>query len=115
MKELLRKKGAELGDITPWVRGRIKNIKGMPYEKSYRQEEELTNPDEQRRNAFRNRSFNLSYRNHLLESEELLEGRPFSGIYDSSKDPQISVEHKYANAIGKLGDKMRIEVCRNPD
>jgi putative ABC transport system permease protein len=117
VRKLLRKKGAELGDITPWVRGRIKSIKGMPYEKSYRQEEELNNPDEQRRNAFRNRSFNLSYRNHLLESEELLEGRPFSGIYDSSKDTpaEISVEHKYANALGlKLGDKMRIEVAGIP-
>ena len=38
----------------------------MAYEKSQRQEEELNNPDEQRRNAFRNRSFNLSYREKLL-------------------------------------------------
>ena len=89
----------------------------MPYERSSREEEELNNPDEQRRNAFRNRSFNLSYRNHLLESEELLRGRPFSGIYDSTKDTpaEISVEHKYADALGlKLGDKMRIEVAGIP-
>jgi len=117
VQELLDKQGAELGNITPWVRGRIKTVKGMAYERSYRGEEELNNPDEQRRNAFRNRSFNLSYRDHLLESEQLLEGRPFSGHYDpqSGKPAEISVEHKYAEALGlSLGDRMSIEVAGIP-
>ena len=117
VQELLEKQGTELGNITPWVRGRIKTIKGLAYERSYREEDELNNPDEQRRNAFRNRSFNLSYRNHLLESEQLLEGRPFSGRYDaqSGKPAEISVEHKYAEALGlSLGDKMGIEVAGIP-
>jgi putative ABC transport system permease protein len=86
----------------------------MPYEKSTKQEEQLNNPDEQRRNAFRNRSFNLSYRNHLLASEELLVGRPFSGRYlpDSGMPAEISVEHKYADALGlEVGDPMGIEVA----
>ena len=89
----------------------------MAYERSYRGEEELNNPDEQRRNAFRTRSFNLSYRNHLLESEQLLEGRPFSGPYDaqSGKPAEISVEHKYAEALGlSIGDTMGIEVAGIP-
>ena len=117
VQELLEKQGAKLGNITPWVRGRIKTIKGLAYERSYREEDELNNPDEQRRNAFRNRSFNLSYRNHLLESEQLLEGRPFSGRYDaqSGKPAEISVEHKYAEALGlSLGNKMGIEVAGIP-
>ena len=96
------------------MRGRIKTIKGKPYEKSIREEQELNNPDEQRRNAFRNRSFNLSYRGQHLESEELLEGMPFSGVYDptSGLPAEISVEQKYAKALGlSVGDPMTIEVA----
>ena len=117
VKMLLEKEGAALGNVTPWVRGRIISLKGKPYERSLRKEEEMNNPDEQRRNAFRNRSFNLSYRDHLLESEQLLAGRPFSGIYDpgSGKAAEISVEHKYADALGlELGDTMGIEVAGIP-
>jgi len=114
VQALLEKEGSPLSNVTPWIRGRIKSLKGKPYEKSAKQEEELNNPDEQRRNAFRNRSFNLSYRDHLLASEELLAGRPFSGRYlpDSGMPAEISVEHKYADALGLgLGDRMGIEVA----
>lgn len=111
---LLQKEGSSLSNVTPWIRGRIKSLKGKPYLRSALPEEELNNPDEQRRNAFRNRSFNLSYRDHLLESEQLLAGRPIQGSYDSNSGApvEISVEHKYANALGlQLGDRMGIEVA----
>ena len=113
MQSLLESEGTPLGNVTPWVRGKIKTLKGLPYQRSLRREEEMNNPDEQRRNAFRNRSFNLSYREHLLESEQLLAGRPFSGRYEptTGKPAEISVEHKYAQALGlNLGDRMSIEV-----
>ncbi len=111
---LLKDQNIQLRNITPWVRGKIKTIRGLPYEKSNRLEKNFNNPDEQRRNAFRNRSFNLSYRDHFLESEQLLAGRPFSGNYDplSDKPAEISVEHKYAKALDlRLGDQMGIEVA----
>ena len=114
IQTFLAREKVSLDNLTPWVRGRIKSIHGVPYEKSVDQEEDLNNPDDQRRNAFRNRSFNLSYRLHLLESEELLEGRPFSGVYipDTGKPAEISVEQKYAKALGlRVGDPMTIEVA----
>ena len=113
VESLLEKEGTPLGNITPWIRGKIKSLKGIAYEKSQQQEEELNNPDEQRRNAFRNRSFNLSYRKNLLESEQLLAGHPFSGVFDpaAGRPAEISVEHKYAKALGlSLNDHMTIEV-----
>ena len=114
IRALLEQQNIPLQNLTPWVRGRIKTIQGKPYEKSLREEQELNNPDEQRRNAFRNRSFNLSYRGQLLESEQLLEGMPFSGVYDptSGLPAEISVEQKYAKALGlSVGDPMTIEVA----
>ena len=63
----------------------------------------MNNPFEQRRNAFRNRSFNLSYREHLLESEQILAGRPFlTTMIPKDKPAEISVEHKYAEALGLI-------------
>ena len=114
VQAFLEKRQAPLKNLTPWVRGKIKTIKGVPYEKSVSNEEELNNPDEQRRSAFRNRSFNLSYRAQLLASEQLLEGRPFSGTYDpkSGRPAEISIEQKYARALGlKVGERMEIEVA----
>jgi putative ABC transport system permease protein len=117
VQSFLAERNAPLSNLTPWVRGKIKTIKGMPYEKSKRKEEELNNPDEQRRSAFRNRSFNLSYREHLLASEQLLEGRPFSGVYDpgAGRPAEVSIEQKYAQALGlDVGDRMGIEVAGIP-
>jgi len=117
VQSFLAEQDAPLSNLTPWVRGKIKTIKGLPYEKSIREEKDLNNPDEQRRSAFRNRSFNLSYREHLLTSEQLLEGRPFSGTYDAGtgRPAEVSIEQKYAKALGLgVGDRMGIEVAGIP-
>ncbi len=48
-----------------------------------------------------------------MESEQLLAGRPFSGVFDpaTGRPAEISVEHKYAKALGlSLDDDMTIEV-----
>ena len=70
-------------------------------------------PEERRNNRFRNRGFNLSYRDHLLESEEIIKGRMVSLEYNpSSKQPvEISVEQKYAKSLEiDLNDELEIEV-----
>ena len=80
----------------------------MPHNK----EKEMS-PEERRNNRFRNRGFNLSYRDHLLESEEIIKGRMVSLEYNpSSKQPvEISVEQKYAKSLEiDLNDELEIEV-----
>ena len=50
----------------------------------------------------------------MLESEELISGRPFSGTYDTQAGRlvELSVEQKYAKALGiEVGDHMGIEVA----
>ena len=68
LQDLLKKEGHPLDNLTPWVRGKLLKVKGKPYRMSESNEPNLTNSDEQRRNRFRNRGFNLSYRNRLLKS-----------------------------------------------
>ena len=79
---------------------------------SHNKEKEMS-PEERRNNRFRNRGFNLSYRDHLLESEEIIKGRMVSLEYNpSSKQPvEISVEQKYAKSLEiDLNDELEIEV-----
>ncbi len=110
---LLEKKGKPLSNLTPWVRGKLLKVKGVDYEKVVDRNRESTDPDEQRRNRFRRRGFNLSYRDRLLDSEEILRGRMVVSEYDpnSTRPAEISVEQKYAESLDlDLGDQIEIEI-----
>lgn len=93
--------GAKLENVTPMIRARIIKIND-------KEQKESTS------NNSRNAAVNLSYRTNLKDTEELLEGREFSGVYDSadfSKPVELSVEKRYANRRGiKLGDKVLFDV-----
>ena len=111
--QTLQFQGRPMDNVTPWIRARLLAVKGVPFESMDRVDREFDNPDEQRRNAFRNRTFNLSYRRELRESEEILRGRMVRTSYDAngSKPAEISVEQKYAESLGiDLGDQITIEV-----
>ncbi len=92
--------GAKLENVAPMIRARVLKINGK--EQSQKGE-----------NA-RNSAVNLSYRNDLKPSEQLIEGREFSGIYDSSdfsKPIELSVEKRYAKRRGiNLGDTVVFDV-----
>ncbi len=92
--------GAKLENIAPMIRARVLKING----KEQSQEGE---------NA-RNSTVNLSYRSDLKPSEQILEGREFSGVYDSadySKPIEMSVEKRYAKRRGiSLGDTVVFDV-----
>lgn len=97
--------GAQLENISPMIRGRIIKINNIDFTKHSKNQEE---------NELKNRSVNLSYRNKLKKSEEIIEGREFSGIYksdDFSKVIEVSVEKRYANRRGiKLGDSLVFDI-----
>ena len=113
LSQTLEFQGRPLQNLTPWIRGRLIAVKGVPFESMQRMDREFDNPDDQRRNAFRNRTFNLSYRGELRESEEIIRGRMVRTTYDAngSQPAEISVEQKYADSLGvDLGDQIIIEV-----
>jgi putative ABC transport system permease protein len=111
--EVLAKEKKPLNNLTPWVRGKLLSIKGEKYEKYVGKDKESANSDDQRRNRFRRRGFNLSYRDRLLVSEEILSGRMVASSYDpnSTRAAEVSVEQKYAESLDlNLRDQMEIEV-----
>lgn len=97
--------GGHLENISPMIRGRIVKINDLDFidhVKSYSDE------------RLKNSTVNLSYRNKLKKSEQIIEGREFSGTYtsqDFSKPIEVSVEKRYAKRRGiHLGDHLVFDV-----
>ncbi|WP_417328150.1 ABC transporter permease [Halarcobacter sp.] len=96
----VEKLGAKLENVAPMIRARVLKIN----------EREQSQKGENARNS----AVNLSYRNDLKPSEQIIEGREFSGVYDSSdfaKPIELSVEKRYAKRRGiNLGDTVVFDV-----
>ena len=97
--------GGRLENISPMIRGqivKINNVDFIDHAKSYGDE------------RVKNSTVNLSYRAKIKKSEEIIEGREFSGSYDSedfSKPIEVSVEKRYAKRRGiHLGDRLVFDV-----
>ncbi len=108
----VNKMGARLENVAPMVRGRIVKVNGVDFAKHSRNNADKQLQQEQR--ELKNRAVNLSYRTKLKESEELIEGRAFSGTYsaeDFSKPVEVSVEQRYADRRGiEVGDRLVFDV-----
>jgi putative ABC transport system permease protein len=102
IKEYVNTKGAELENVTPMIRGRIIKHNGIDFAK------------DSQVNELKNTTVNLSYRANLKESEEIIQGREFSGVYDSqdfSKPIEVSVEKRYASRMKiNLGDTLVFDI-----
>ncbi|WP_121626767.1 ABC transporter permease [Poseidonibacter antarcticus] len=112
IKTQVNKMGAKLENIAPMIRGRIIKINNLDFTSH-----SIKNADEkikEEKSEVKNAAVNLSYRTNLKNSEEIIEGRKFSGVYDSedfSKPIEVSVEKGYANRRGiNLGDSLVFDV-----
>ena len=97
--------GGRLENVSPMIRGRIVKVNDVDFidhAKSYGDE------------RLKNSTVNLSYRANIKQSEQIIEGREFSGSYNSkdfSKPIEVSVEKRYANSRGiKLGDHLVFDI-----
>lgn len=112
LEEQVNNKGAKLENISPMIRGRVIKVNDIDFTKhsSINGDEKLKTD----KNELKNSTVNLSYRTMLKQSEEIVEGVEFSGVYDSkdfSKPIELSVEKRYADRRGiKLGDAIVFDV-----
>ncbi|MBN2824334.1 MAG: hypothetical protein JXQ76_03340, partial [Campylobacterales bacterium] len=108
LSKAVNDRGAKLENIAPMIRGRIVKLNGIDFVKP------STNEANEERRGANSSTVNLSYRTKLKQSEEIVEGREFSGVYNSpdfSKPIEVSVEQRYAKRHGiKLGDKLTFDV-----
>ena len=112
VKTQVENMGARLENISPMIRGRIIKVNDVDFTNHSKNSgsEEL----KKEKNELKNRAVNLSYRSGLKKSEQIVEGRDFSGVYNSkdfSKPIEVSVEKRYANRRGiKLGDHLVFDI-----
>ncbi len=112
LRSFLKKEGSELKDISPLVRAKLLKVNGQSFEKKI-DSASFSTREEQSSRRFRNRGINLSYYMNGLPEHKIVDGKPFSEIYDweSDKLPEVSIEKRYAQRLGiKLQDKLLFDV-----
>ncbi|MCH2533435.1 MAG: FtsX-like permease family protein [Bdellovibrionales bacterium] len=97
--------------VSPMIRAKLLKVNGKDFEKGERDTSEMTR-EGQREMRFRNRGFNLSYRDQLLDSETILQGEDFSGeTYSGEGFAKVSIEERFAKRLNfELGDKLVFDV-----
>lgn len=113
LKEFISDKKLDILNLSPMVRGRLVKINGEGYKP---QEGENLTREEQREQRSRNRSSNLSYRDHLVRGEEIIEGRlPQKFDFEKDEFAEVGLEYRYASRLGvKLGDELEYNVLGMP-
>lgn len=112
IKQVLASNNVEPLGLSPMVRARVLKVNGNDYERKVEAQGFKTR-EEERESRFRNRGVNLSYRAALSDTELIVEGRPFSGVFDAEKQQraELSVEYRFAERMGfKLGDILIFDV-----
>lgn len=112
LKNIFEKQQIVPQQISPMVRSKLITVNGKNFEKQNVNNKALTR-EQEREMRFRNRGFNLSYRPQLGDTEEILEGRKFSGVYDinSEKPAEISMETRFADRLGlNIGDQLTFDI-----
>ncbi len=104
--------GGKFAFPTPLIRARLETIRGKPVEKALDFAERSTREQEEEERS-RNRGFNLTYRDRLLDSEAITKGRSFSGRFDpaAGKPAEVTLERQYADRLGvQVGDRVGFDV-----
>ncbi|HLP40865.1 MAG TPA: ABC transporter permease, partial [Fibrobacteria bacterium] len=108
---LLAREGKPLRHSSPMVRARLEKVNGEPFRKARGGKEESESLEERNRREFRNRGFNLSYRDTLSDAETLVEGRFWTGPAREGEIPEISMEERFAQRLDlKVGDVLVFDV-----
>ena len=113
LQQLAEQQGYPLNYTSPLVRARLVKLKGQEVEAL--QEEASTLPEsreDERRQRFQSRSYNLSWRAGLASSETLVEGRQVRTLPPAAGSlPEISLEERFAERLDlSLGDTMTFDV-----
>lgn len=112
LKQELQKMETGLLYVSPMIQARLNKVNQQAFEKSDRNEESFTR-EQENENRFRNRGFNLSYRQGLSDSESITAGKEIIGTYDPNSHtlPLISLEKEFAKRLDlKIGDELEFEI-----
>jgi putative ABC transport system permease protein len=112
LKDILKEEELTLKFLSPMVRSRLVKVNSVEFEKPLALSGAMTR-EEEREKRFRNRGFNLSYRESLSSSETLVEGSFPQEVFDPSKQkyPDISIEKRFMERLDlKMGDVLSFDL-----
>ncbi len=110
LEDSLSQWGVNIRDASPMIRARLISKNGEPIRKDL---SEASTPEENTRQRFNNRGYNLSYREWPGNSETIIKGSWWQGPFEEKEGelPQISVEHRFATRLKiEIGDKLEFDV-----
>lgn len=113
LKSRVQELGTQLTSVSPLVRARITKINDQEFVRTKLNEDSFTR-EEQKEKRFRNRGFNLTYRNQLSADEEIVEGQKKFTPIDEDIFP-VSLEIRFAERLGiKLNDIVEFDILGVP-
>lgn len=111
IKSVLEQEKIPLNNISPLIRARLTAVNDVPFSKGDGAFSKSTTREQERESQFRNRGFNLSYREQLDVSENIVQGNPLPETYDPEKIPEISLEKRFAERLDlKIGDTLTFDI-----
>lgn len=114
LKNILSQEKIPLNNISPLIRARLIAVNNVPFSKGEGAFAKSTTREEERESQFRNRGFNLSYRDELDSSESLVSGSPLPSTFDSSNPDaiaEVSLETRFADRLNlKMGDVLTFDI-----
>lgn len=117
LKNLLSAEKIPLNNVSPLIRARLVAVNEQKFDKGKGAFGKSSDREDERESQFRNRGFNLSYRQTLDASETLTAGTELPSSYDStiSEIPEISLEERFAKRLDlKMGDILTFEIQETP-
>jgi putative ABC transport system permease protein len=110
LKSLVAQHQVKIETLSPLVRARLMAINDQETQRT-NESNSLQSREEERESRSRNRGYNLSYRNSLNETEELVDGRPFRDNVGEKSIAEVSVEKDFAGRLGiQIGDKLSFDI-----
>ncbi len=113
LNDTVKDQGQSIEQVSPMIRARLTSVNGEIFDKGSGKNESQLTREQQDEMRFRNRGFNLSFREKLSPSETIVSGVDFSGPFDSEKSStaEISVEERFAQRLGlKIGDELTFDI-----
>jgi putative ABC transport system permease protein len=116
LKNILSKESVPVQNISPLIRARLIEVNGNSFNKGDGAFSKTTTRENERESQFRNRGFNLSYRETLDTSETIVTGTTLPNQYPNPDIlPEISLEERFADRLQlKMGDILTFDIQDTP-
>lgn len=108
LTNLIKQNNAEIMQSSAMIRARLISVNNQSFEKNV-QPDNIQTREEENENRFRNRGFNITYRDKLSPSERIISGKSFSE--SSTSKSKISLESRFADRLKiKIGDILAFDI-----